>query len=673
MLLFEKISKYINNFKATDASSELGEKLDKVSNFDLNEFFEFEITEYSEKRDTYTEIDQKIVIKEENKVNQIISIDQGHSIILKLATKNISKIDFTVTELKLLFHDEIYREHITFSQIISEQKTSTTSSISEYLIKIDTKDIKYDRCLILNEIRFVLKSGIIGVLDIKEEDLLKINISIRKQRVSSFVVKPQLEHGYYFNTEYAIMVNFMNMEEIDLERNTVVIKFNNNSEASHYNGFRLSGNYDMLKPHASNIKINKDFVNSQLNYNTDTYASQIMINTTNQTLTINSFDSNSEKLRTSNLSFKVYFFIENTNYNISESHMLNIVIGIIPKTSKNPISPKLPIHELNLPHNEPFYIFYKTKHSIELSHFFSVSQKIKWLENKDINAKHARFLIQSNIKLVNTLEQANIMKNDKDISTNTNFNSYSLINSNSINLVSFLDVDNEVVNKSRGSQESSEIILDIKPLVNFLFSTKDNSILYRFYFSLYSLSSQLQLLTNKHYLFKLKPNICSSSKFKDGFLKYEEIKLDIYYKKLNPGKSLIMLNLSLGYNWISIGKSILIDVIQKQDGYKKLSLILIPLVDGYIKFPELEVWECSLDVKRESGALDKIIRDKGEGYIEENKEVKEIIENVNYFVETRENNIANFIKVDKSKIEMLDREIVKIYPVESCQIKISVS
>ena len=109
-----------------------------------------------------------------------------------------------------------------------------------------------------------------------------------------------------------------------------------------------------------------------------------------------------------------------------------------------------------------------------------------------------------------------------------------------------------------------------------------------------------------------------------------------------------MIKIRNNYNWGIIGKSIIIDKIRKSDGVKQITIKLIPLVDGFVRLPEIEILECK---------------------ITENVEIKSDNE---FSLEMKSINGLEFVNLNKHLVGFNNKQVLKIYPIGNTQLKVSI-
>lgn len=76
---------------------------------------------------------------------------------------------------------------------------------------------------------------------------------------------------------------------------------------------------------------------------------------------------------------------------------------------------------------------------------------------------------------------------------------------------------------------------------------------------------------------------------KNYFEIYKEILLILNITKLNKNKTFFMIKVKEDYNWTIVGKTRIIEKFNQEEREKNIILKLIPLQDGYIRLPELEL------------------------------------------------------------------------------------
>ena len=241
------------------------------------------------------------------------------------------------------------------------------------------------------------------------------------------------------------------------------------------------------------------------------------------------------------------FYVENTNFYNSDSISLKITVYILDK-----------------PDDKVSYSFISF-HKFNLIHIFNMGQKFRLLNNNS-------YLMQSTFSL-------NIEANNVKVYThNSTDYSFYIDTTQAINLVLLLNnKDEEIINNLR------------KHFLEFSFDEKKDGetkiTKYRLCYPENKILDEIKELKDIPYHIIIDVDDCQNDIFK-------EILVNITIKKYNKKKVVLLTHIRDNENWAIIGKSRLIEEwYDEKENEKHLKVQLLPLVDGFLKLPEIEFFE----------------------------------------------------------------------------------
>ena len=309
------------------------------------------------------------------------------------------------------------------------------------------------------------------------------------------------------------------------------------------------------------------------------------------------------------LNMVIPFYIENMNF--YENGILNMKI-------------KVEITE----QNEKDKIFYSFAafHNIHLIHLFNIRKKFRFIKDNSI-------LMQTTFSL--NIETTNLM-----IYTHNSDNfSFNMDTTQAINLVLLLgSKENDIIKKLR--QNFLEFSLD-----NVINSEK-KAIKYRLCYPEKNILDEIKDLQEIPYYIKINLEEKENDIFK-------ELDVNINIKKNNKKKIILLIHITDNENWAVIGKSKLVEEWYNDidNNEKNLKIKLLPLVDGFLKLPEIEFMEYEIT--------------------ENNDDVLKINENE----KKDEFSIGkmNFEPIDYGTIIEGNEKVVNITPAKECTLKLNLT
>ena len=249
---------------------------------------------------------------------------------------------------------------------------------------------------------------------------------------------------------------------------------------------------------------------------------------------------------------KIPFCIENVNFYSNGSN--NIKISAI--IEKN---------------NEVLYTYF-SYHIINLNHLFNIRKKFRLVKNNN-------FLMQSTFSL--NIETNNV----KIYSNKVDDNAFYLDTTQAVNLILLLNnSDEEIIKKLRN---------------NFLEFSLDENKKFRLCYPENNILEEIKELIQTPYHITIEVDDCQHDIFK-------EITVRINIKKHNDKNVVLLTHICDNENWAIIGKSKFILEWDANDKNEKLIKVqLLPLVDGFLRLPEIEFSEC--EIKNDENEQNEIV------------------------------------------------------------------
>ena len=238
------------------------------------------------------------------------------------------------------------------------------------------------------------------------------------------------------------------------------------------------------------------------------------------------------------------------------------------------ISLKIIVHLLDKNDNDKIVYSYESFHNFNLVHLFNIRKKFRLLNNNT-------YLMQSTFSL--NIEANNI----KVYTRNTTDYSFYIDTTQAINLVLLLN------------NEKNEIIKNLREnFLEFSFDEEKNGekviTKYRLCYPEKNILEEIKELTEIPYHIIIDVDDGQHDIFK-------EICVNINIKKNNKKNVVLLTHICDDENWAIIGKSKLIeewfDSNEENKNEKHIKVHLLPLVDGFLKLPEIEFLEYEMSGK----------------------------------------------------------------------------
>ena len=289
---------------------------------------------------------------------------------------------------------------------------------------------------------------------------------------------------------------------------------------------------------------------------------------------------------------KIPFVVEDINYYTNGKKNIKIVTSII--------------------QNDTLLYAFAQRHTFSLSHLFSLNEKFRLMKNKII-------LMQTTFSL--NLEISGI----KIYLNNENKNVLALEQSQAINFVlSFKNDLNEISNMLWR---------------NFLqFSIESEANKYRLCYPEEHIIDEVKQILDMPYYVEINIENAEHKIF-------EEFSVNVSIKKFFDKKTMLMVKMKESDNWSVIGKSKLIENLQKGKCELNVQFKLFPLQDGYLKIPEIEFMEYEINE-------------------EEGKEKTNTMNNINFL---------EFAPIKFGTVIEGNERIVKINSINSCTLRLNLT
>jgi hypothetical protein len=308
------------------------------------------------------------------------------------------------------------------------------------------------------------------------------------------------------------------------------------------------------------------------------------------------------------------FYVENTNFYNGDSISMKITVHILDKTD-----------------DKVTYSFISF-HNINLIHVFNMGQKFRLLNPNS-------YLMQSTFSL--NIEANNI----KVYTHNSTDYSFYIDATQAINSVLLLkNKEEEIINVLR------KHFLDFS-----IDETKDGETKitkYRLCYPENKILEEIKELKDIPYHIIIDVDDCQNDIFK-------EILVNITIKKYNKKKVVLLTHIRDNENWAIIGKSRLIEEwYDDKENEKHLKVQLLPLVDGFLKLPEIEFFE--YDIQGETDEKNEKIKIGLNDEDEESKE-DEVVGKM------------TFDPIEFGAVIEGNNKVIRINPANECSLKLNLT
>ena len=519
--------------------------------------------------DTYSDKENKNDIN--NKLNKIFSLDKAINIILEKKKDNIIFINkqkinkeqikyfitnntgicFNVNKIQLIFEEISYisgknkNEEKENNQIVYEINTESNNfkCIESYAksqenifeIILDEKNdlFKLNTTYKFKQIKYIINNSLCGVYNIKDE--LKICFNSIEMKVSTQIYpsydssefSSSIRNIFYYNTLSKIELVLENLPDDDLLTNKIL-------KISFEDMSKKDDTKLIIQTYILQEKLTKKFPDIIIKDNFIEFPHSSL--------------KNKDKNK---LNISIPFYIENINFYDNSSISMKIKLEIIGQNGDDK--------------DKLFYSF-SSFHNINLIHLFNIRKKYRLINKNSI-------LMQTTFSL--NIEATNII-----VYTNNSDNfSFYMDTTQAINLVLLLiNKEEEIIKKLR--QNFLEFSLD--DTIN----NEKKKINYRLCYPEKNILDEIKELKDYPYYIKIKVDENDINIFK-------EMNVNINIKKNNNKKVILLIHICDNENWAVIGKSKLLEEWHNDNdkNEKNMKIKLLPLVDGFLKLPEIEFLE----------------------------------------------------------------------------------
>ena len=593
-LINDIISKFIEKYSDIEYSSDIKDKNNKTFS-----------------------LDKTINILLEEKQDNIIFINKQktNKLEIKYNITNNTGINLNINKIQLIFEEFNENKNLNIDsskekeEIIYEinQETNTLKNIKPFIkeqenifiIELNENDkFKLNKTYKFKRIQYIINNSLCGIYDIKQE--LKICFNSIEMRISTQVFpsydsneySPSSKKVFYFNTLAKINIDLIDLPNKELLKNKK-LKINFEDLDKNVNT-KLIIQTLLLKEEL--IKIYPDIIIND-------YSIEFL------------FDNLKEEKDKLNL--VIPFYVENINFYDNGMVSMKITVEILNQNDINDNNNK-----------ENIYYSFSSFHEISLIHLFNIRKKFRMLNDDSI-------LMQTTFSL--NIETTNLIV----YTNNSDKFSFYMDTTQAINLVLLLPKKDEkkIINKLR--QNFLHFSLD--DIIN----NEKKKIKYRICYPEKDILNEIKELKEIPYYINITLDEINNDI-------YKEINVNINIKKNNKKKVLLLIHICDNENWAIIGKSKLIEewFNDNDNKEKNFKIKLLPLLDGFLKLPEIEFMEYEISENK-----DDILK------INENEE------NKNEFSVGK----MNFDPIEYGTIIEGNEKVVNITPAKECSLKLNLT
>ena len=600
-LINDIISKYIESYSEIEENKE--DKLDKI--FSLDKAIHIKLEKI---KDNIIFINKPKTKKEQikykftNNTGISVNIDKIQLIFEKVSdTNGIKEENEDNKENKEIIY-EINSNSNNFKSILPFVKEQ--ENLFEIIVDESNDVFQLNTMYKFKQIKYIIKNSLCGLYHIKEDIKIVINSIDLKIFTQVYPSYDQLEihenqdnkkYKFYFNVLSKINVNLIDMPSQD--------ELNNKS-------------LKILIEHVNKKEDSKLIIHTQVlkeNIN-KTYPEAIIENFSVEFPPFSLKDK--EKLE----KVIIPFYVENINFYANEA-----------------ISIKITVHILDKNDNDKIIYSYNSFHNINLIHLFIMSKKFRVINNK--------YLMQSTFSL-------NIEANNIKVYTHNSTNySFYINTTEAINLVLLLSNNqNEIIKKLRQN------FLDFS--IDEISKTDDGKeekkvVNYRLCYPETNIIEEIKELNEIPYHISIDIDDSEHKIF-------QEMSVNIKIKKFNKKKVYILTYIHDNDNWAIIGKSKLVEEWKDENNNERnIKIKLLPLVDGFLKLPEIEFLEYEIHNKTAEKKDEKIKIDILEDSIDNKEEI--VIGKM------------NFDPIEFGTIIQGNEKVIKIKPNTECSLKLNLT
>ena len=581
--------------------------------------------------ESYSEIETD---NKEDKLDKTFSLDKALNINLEQIKDNIIFINKSKTKKEQIKYKFTNNTGISVNvdkiQLIFEEFTSVDNKNKKENENKEKKQIIYEIDSNSNTFKSIIpfvkdQENIFDIIVDESNDIFQLNTTYKFKQIK-YIIKNSLCGLYHIKEDMKICIN-----SIDMKISTQVYP---SYDASDYSkDTRNVFYYNVL----SKIEINllevpnpSDLGNKSLKFIIED------LNKKHETILITQTQVLKEKLiqkypdvdiGDSSIEFPpgslkdkeplenlvIPFYVENTNFYNSDSISMKITVYIWDKTD-----------------DKATYTFISF-HNFNLIHLFNIGQKFRLLNSNS-------YLMQSTFSL--NIEANNI----KVYTHNSTGYSFYIDTTQAINLVLLLShKEEEIINNLR--KHFLEFSID---------ETKEGQTKitkYRLCYPENKILEEIKELKDIPYHIIIDVDNCQNDIFK-------EILVNITVKKYNKKKVVLLTHIRDNENWAIIGKSRLIEEwYDDKEIEKHLKVQLLPLVDGFLKLPDIEFFEYDI-----------------QGGNDENKDKIQILNDEND--ESREEEVVGkmiFDPIEFGAVIEGNNKVIRINPANECSLKLNLT
>ena len=552
---------------------------------------------------------EQIKYKFTNNTGISVNIDKIQLIFEELSSENDKKDEKNKEEKKQITY-EIDNNSNTFKSILPFMKDQ--ENVFEIIVDESNDTFKLNTMYKFKEIKYIIKNSLCGVYHIKEDIIISINpidMKISTQIFPSYDANitefnDEMRNIFYFNTLSKININLIDIPSPE-EMNNKSLKIN----IEHLN--KKEDTNLIIQTQVLKEKINKIYPDAII----DNYSIELPPGSL----------KDKEKLE----NIIIPFYVENINF-----------------YSNAEISMKINVHIFDKSDNDKVVYSYLSFHSIKLVHLFNIRKKFRLLKNNT-------YLMQATFSL-------NLDGNNVKIFTRNSTNySFYMDASQAINFVLVLGGDqNEIIKKLR--QNFLEFSIEDETIKN---KEEPKLIKYRLCYPEKNIIEEIKELTQMPYHIFID--------IEEGpYDIFKEINVNINIRKNNKKKVLLLTHIKDSEKWAILGKTKVLeewynDEQEVKNNEKNISVKLLPLVDGFVKLPEIEFLEYEIkegaktDKKSNEDKIDKLKID----FVENSEDEKEDIAIGD----------MNFDPIEFGTVIEGNEKVLKIKPTTECALKLNLT
>ena len=557
---FSKLNNFLNMLGVQDINL-----INDIISKYIESYSEIESNDTEDKLDKTFSLDKAIDIKLEKIRDNIIFINKTKTKKEQIKYKftNNTGISVNIDKIQLIFEEffslekekkkdnkiiiyEIDNNSNTFKSIVPFVKDQ--DNIFDIIVDESNDIFQLNTLYKFKEIKYIIKNSLCGIYHIKEE--IKISINSIDMKISTQVYPSydssdfdnDTKNNYYFNVLSKININITDIPpQEELENKSVKFIF---EDINKKNDTTL-----VIQTHA----LKENLITKYPDAIIDNYSVE--------------FPPNSLKDKEKLESIIIPFYVENINFYDNGLFTLKITVHILDKSD-----------------NDKIIYSYASFHNINLIHLFNIRKKYRLLNNNS-------YLMQTTFSL-------NIEKNNIKVYThNVSDYSFYIDTTQAVNLVLLLNNNkDDIIKKLR--QNFLEFSID-----KFSKNKEEKKVIKcRLCYPEKAIIDEINDLTEIPYHIMIDVDDTQYHIFK-------EINVNISIKKNNKKNVVLLTHICDDENWAIIGKSKLIQEWFNDDkgnnNEKNFKVQLLPLVDGFLKLPEIEFMEYEIQNNKEENT-DKI-------------------------------------------------------------------